>query len=88
MFIHMPLLRMLCVPYYSPTAKGCHMIELINLLAIPEENRVVFLFTRKYQNDNPPPLRYEPRPHTHTRARARTGTHTRTHTHAHTRTRM
>ena len=60
MFIHMPLLRMLCVPYHSPTAKGCHMIELINLLAIPEENRVVFLFTRKYQNDNPPPLRYEP----------------------------
>ena len=61
--IKLPEPRILCVPQQSRKEKGCIKVELQNLHAIPEENRVVFLLGKVPENQNPPPLRYEPIDH-------------------------
>ena len=43
-FIKLPQPKLVCVP--STTTPGCFTMELTNLHVIPEENRVLFLFTR------------------------------------------
>ena len=43
-FIDLPSPQYVCIPRYS--GEGCFPMTLINLHAVPEENRVVFLFTK------------------------------------------
>ena len=57
--IKLPEPRLLCVPQQSQTEQQCFKIELQNLHAIPEENRVLFLLGKLRADQNPPPLRYE-----------------------------
>ena len=57
-FVHLPKPQLVCVP--SSTKRGCSEVELINLHAIPEEKRVVFLFSKLSSNGATPVLRYKP----------------------------
>ena len=57
-FLHMPKPQLVCVP--SKIGSDCSELELINLQAIPEEKRVIFLFSKLAQNKATPVLRYEP----------------------------
>ena len=60
-FMHMPKPQLVCVP--SPSKRGCSEVELINLHPIPEEKRVLFMFTTPLNSKAPPVLRYEPTEH-------------------------
>ena len=58
--IHLPPPRLTCVPTKNPTRKGCFKLELTNVHAIPEENRVLLLFSKMVETKKPPPVVYKP----------------------------